>query len=100
MGERTTFFNVDRSIFGHWVWKNAETARAWVELIGFAAVSDHIFIDDRNTSVLIRRGQLPTSDDQLAARWKWSRGKVRRFLARLERDEILEELVKFYLNSK
>lgn len=38
------------------------------------------------TIVMLERGQLIASERYLATRWNWSRGKVRRFLNRLESD--------------
>ena len=40
----------------------------------------------RGIKITVERGQTVRSEDELALRWKWSRGKVRRFLVELEND--------------
>lgn len=40
----------------------------------------------RGIKITVERGQTVRSEDELALRWKWSRGKVRRFLLELEND--------------
>jgi hypothetical protein len=41
----------------------------------------------------VKRGQHLTSELKLADRWKWSRGKVRRFLDLLSNDDMIHKLV-------
>ena len=40
----------------------------------------------RGIKITAERGQVIRSEEELAQRWKWSRGKVRRFLVELEND--------------
>lgn len=56
--------------------------QAWIDLIGLANYADteHFF---RGKVQIIRRGQLVTSDRFLADRWKWSKGRVRRYIKTL-----------------
>ncbi len=56
-----------------------------MDLIAMAAWKDHSTVFDRAV-IEVKRGQVPTSERRLAERWRWSRGKVRRFLTQLERD--------------
>lgn len=65
--------------------ENRERTRweAWLDLRQRAAWKDHE-TTYRGTTVTVRRGQLPISQRRLRDRWRWTRGKVRRFLELLE----------------
>lgn len=47
-------------------------------------------LDIRGVMVTIKRGQVGHSELKLAARWRWSRGKVRRFLKWLKTEHQIE----------
>lgn len=53
--------------------------QAWHDLIFLAAYKD-TFVFVRGVKVDVKRGQAAVSERMLAERWKWSRGKVNRFL--------------------
>ena len=57
---------------------------AWIDIL---ILCNHqpasIFV--RGNKIDIKRGQFAWGEDTLATRWKWSRGKVRRFLIELEK---------------
>ena len=57
--------------------------QAWVDLIMLANHKPQTIII-RGIATKIRRGQLAYSELSLSTRWKWSRGKTRRFLQLLE----------------
>lgn len=57
---------------------------AWVDLLLLANHSNGIFYK-RGIRVEVNRGQLGYDIDTLAKRWKWSRGKVERWLSELEK---------------
>lgn len=57
--------------------------QAWQDMLLIANHNNGWFFV-RGIMVNIERGQLWHSEDTLATRWKWSRGKVRRFLEYLE----------------
>lgn len=59
---------------------------AWVDLLLNANWKDDFFYV-RDVKVEIHRGQVGWSEYQLAARWKWSRGRVRRFLIELQNEQ-------------
>jgi len=61
-------------------------ALAWVDLLLIANHSDNFFYK-RGIRVDVKKGQIGYDLDTLAQRWKWSRGKVERFLKELEKDE-------------
>ena len=59
---------------------------AWVDMLLIANHTDNFFFK-RGIRVDIKTGQIGYDLDTLAKRWKWSRGKVERFLQMLEKDE-------------
>ncbi len=61
-------------------------AQAWVDLFLNANWKDNEMII-RGNIIPIKRGQLGWSELTMAKRWRWSRGKVRRFLSYLEKKE-------------
>lgn len=73
MAKRTGFITVDRQLLNSEVWLSEPFTRgqAIVDLIGLANHAD---------TEICKRGQLVTSERALAARWKWTKSKVRRFL--------------------
>lgn len=82
MSKRTTFFTVDRKLLDEELWLNEPFTRgqAWIDLIGRASYAD---------TQLTKRGELLISERGLAKRWKWSRGKVSRFLDYLEKEGMI-----------
>jgi len=63
--------------------------QAWIDLIILANHKRNtIFI--RGNKVVMERGEIGWSEDSLAKRWKWSRGKVRRYLEWLKTEQQIE----------
>lgn len=60
-------------------------AQAWIDLLLLANYADGYFIV-RGNRVNVKRGQVGRSQQNLAERWRWSRGKVDRFLTEMEKD--------------
>lgn len=58
---------------------------AWIDLI-LLANHDENYIIVRGIRVDIKRGQIGYTSENLAKRWKWSRGKVLRYLLILQKD--------------
>ena len=59
---------------------------AWLYLLLNASYKDGKVITKKKKLVSVERGQLLTSIRDLATKWKWSKGKVSRFLEILESD--------------
>ena len=59
---------------------------AWIDLL-LLANHETGYIRQRGVRVAVNRGQVGYSQESLASRWKWSRGKVIRFLAELTEDK-------------
>ncbi|MGM9759312.1 MAG: hypothetical protein ACI30I_04245 [Parabacteroides sp.] len=60
--------------------------QAWIDLILLACYKDS-YVYVRGIRVKVARGQLAKSSGYFAERWRWSAGKVVRFLNELENDE-------------
>ena len=69
-----------------WLAESFTRGQAWVDLIGLARWKAG-FLRVRGAKIDLDRGELGWSELSLAARWSWSRGKVRRFLKELERSQ-------------
>jgi hypothetical protein len=81
-------FAVSRKLLESDLWLNEPftRAQAWIDLIGLARWRNgHARIN--GAKIVVNRGELCWSQMQLAKRWKWSRGKVIRFLNELETEQ-------------
>ena len=65
--------------------------QAWIDLLLITSFKEGSMIVN-GTRVKLKRGQTCISQNTLAHRWKWSRGKVDRFLNDLESQEMIEQL--------
>lgn len=59
--------------------------QAFIDIILIANIKQTTFFK-RGIKITVERGQTVRSEDELALRWQWSRGKVRRFLVELQND--------------
>ena len=87
-GAMAGYFSVERDLLSHDLWLDEPFTRgqAWIDLIGLANYTDGwIRVADQRIDLV--RGQCGWSETKLSERWKWSRGKVRRFLSELEIDQ-------------
>lgn len=85
------YFKVHRSLFDNPLWTSEPftKAQAWIDLFGKANHDDGFFFK-RGIKIDVKRGQTGRSELTLSKDWKWSRGKVRRFLKWLEINEMIE----------
>ena len=58
-------------------------SQAWVDLLILANHKDNFFYI-RGLKIDVKRGQIGFALENLAKRWKWSRGKAERFISELE----------------
>ena len=84
------YIKLHRGITEHWLCddKPFDMFHAWVDLILQAnwKTSQRVF----NGQIITQeRGQVVCSIGGLADRWGWSKGKVRRFIAALEKDKMV-----------
>ncbi len=89
---KNNFFAVNRGLLNspRWLSEKFTRGQAWIDLFGIAQHSDS-FIRVRGIKVEIKRGQLGYSKLTLSKRWKWSVGKVSRYLKELEKDGDIEQ---------
>lgn len=81
------YIRLYRSLCDHWVWQYKPMSRgqAWVDLLLLADYKAKR-VECRGRIIEGQHGTVFRSITWLADRWGWSRNKVRRFLALLERD--------------
>ena len=91
MAENNGWIKLHRSLSEHDIWtKEVFTdGQAWVDLLILANHKPGN-VKVRGIWVDVKRGQVAWSHESLAKRWKWSRGKVERFLKFLCRENMLE----------
>ena len=72
-----------------WLLEPFTQGQAWVDLL---LLANHMpgLIDKRGIRIDLKRGQCGWSELSLSYRWKWSRGKVLRFLKYLEQQEMIK----------
>ena len=86
--ESKGFIKLDRNIFDHWIFQDAEKFRAFVDLIQLARWKDEKLLIG-NDVVTVPRGSYYTSELKLAERWNWSRKRTREFLKLLENENMI-----------
>lgn len=86
--DKKNYFVVNRKLLfnDRWLEEPFTKGQAWVDMFGLARYKDG-FIRVNGERIDLKRGQLGWSQVKLAERWKWSRGKVKRFLNELENDQ-------------
>lgn len=85
---RKGWIRLYRKIEDNSMWLNEPFTRgqAWVDLLLLANHQDG-YIRVAGERIKIKRGQVGWSKKSLAERWRWSRGKVQRFLGELSKME-------------
>lgn len=80
-----------RTIQDNFLWKIRPYSKgqAWVDLILTANHQNNKVLIE-NETLLVKRGELITSQRKLAEKWGWSRNTVRTFLALLEKEKMIE----------
>lgn len=87
----TGHVKIYRSLKEHWLWKASKKKtklEAWLDLLMLAAFEDtkEPFGYDL---IMLKRGQILTSQDKLSKAWLWDRSAVRLFLQQLELDAMI-----------
>lgn len=84
------WLKLHRSLALHDMWTAEPFTRgqAWVDLLMLANHAPGI-VRKQGLRIDLERGDVGWSEIELAARWKWSRGKVRRFLDELKNEEMV-----------
>lgn len=87
MSKKIGFLKIERSLESHWLWKEKPYAngQAWIDLLMCAKYKDDKAPFGKDL-IMLKRGQLVTSQLQLAEKWGWHRDSVRRLLTALQND--------------
>lgn len=87
MGNNRGSIWLSRSLIDHELWLQEPFTRgqAWVDLLLLANHTDGV-IRRRGVKVNIRRGEVGYGLRELAARWRWSVNKIRRYFDELKTD--------------
>jgi len=82
------WIKLHRALLESDIWKSEEFSRgqAWVDLLLLANHKDSYFMK-RGNKIDVKRGQIGHSMKALSDRWRWSVGKVNRFLKMLENEK-------------
>lgn len=84
------WIKLHREITDHWVWDcEFSTAQAWIDLLVNACHKPNKLMI-KGQLIELKRGQQARSEVTLSRDWKWSRGRVRRFLNQCENDGMIE----------
>lgn len=94
MSEDKGWIKLHRSSFNNKLYFSEPFTRwqAWCDLILLANHKDGMF-SIRGVMVKVNRGQVGHGIESIAKRWKWSRGKVERFMRFLE-DKSVNQIVR------
>ena len=86
------WIKLHRQIQDNIIWTSEPFSRgqAWVDLLLLANHKRGVLYV-RGNKVEVKRGQVGWSQKKLSERWKWSRGKVQRFLNDLENEHQIEQ---------
>jgi len=69
-----------------WLSEKFTKGQAWIDILLLANHKENT-VDVRGNLIKIPRGYLGWSEDRLAKRWNWSRGKVRRYFSVLQTEQ-------------
>jgi len=85
------YIKLHRSIQDNFLWKSEpfSKAQAWVDLLLSANYADGGFFM-RGIWIEVKRGQTARSELTLSKEWKWSRGKIRRFIGTLVKNKMVD----------
>jgi hypothetical protein len=83
-----------RQLSDHNLWNSEPFSKgqAWVDLLMLANHKDG-FIIKRGIKIELKRGDVGWSEIELAKKWKWSRGKIRRFFDTLVELKMVQQIV-------
>jgi hypothetical protein len=92
------WISIHRELQEHWLWKEKREfskLEAWLDILLTVNHSEQKVMI-KNTLFTVKRGQSINSLETWGKRWKWSRGRVKRFLDLLKSDSMID----FRTNSK
>ena len=84
------WIKLHRDIKDHWVFDNPDYLRAWITLLIMANHKQRNWLVN-DQLLVIKRGDVATSQRNLASQFGWGRARVRSFLSKLEMDEMITQ---------
>ena len=86
------WIKLHREIQHHWIFQRDEYLKAWILLLIKANHKDFktLVSDKIPEVVIVKRGQVVTSLKKLGLELRWSPSKVKRFLHKLQKDEMIK----------
>ena len=83
------WISIHRKIFDNPYWLSEPFTRgqAWIDLLLLANHTKGFFRLRNGKKINVKRGQCAWSEEALAERWRWSRGKIKRFKNELENEQ-------------
>jgi len=89
--DKRGWIRLHRKTRDHWLWDNKEVKskfEAWIDILMMASHEERsVYMKEQ--LVVIKRGEVCCSLNTFAKRWKWSTGKVRRFISVLKTDTMV-----------
>ena len=82
------WIKISREIEDHWLWKDAERLRWWIDMLFMASFEDKKVIEDTHL-ITIKKGQFIASVAFLCKRWGKSNKTIIKYLKLLEEDEMI-----------
>lgn len=87
---KTGYIKIYRSLKNHWIWGKGKKSHfeAWIDLLLMAShtgLKEPIGYD----LIIIKQGQVLTSQEKLSLQWRWDRNAVRKFLQMLSSDGMI-----------
>ena len=80
------WFKIERSQWESEVLRDNEERFAWADMMSLFQYQDEdLYLKKTHKTVTIYAGQMFTSARHLSSRWAWQRGRVERFISRLNR---------------
>ena len=77
-----------RQVKNHWLWKDPDKFQKWIDLLLRVNHKPNTILFNEQI-IEVERGETITSKLKLSKEWGWSRGKVDRFLTKLECDKMI-----------
>lgn len=87
-----------KRLLNHWLYKESRIHskyEAWIYIL-LSAASKGVYIESFGQKYHLKRGQFATNFTNLSKEFEWSRGKVKRFLEKLQNENMLKYNISTY----
>ena len=89
------YYKISRKLLtsDFWLLEPFTKPQAWLDLIGLASYKKSKIRVKNGETIDIERGECAWSVLKLAERWRWSRGKVNRFIEQLKNEKMIQQKI-------